>query len=741
MYKWRTHLAYNNVSQIAIAKNKVYAASDGALFSVFKSDKSMETYSKINGLSDNNVIFIAYSQASEQLLIAYENGNIDFLSDDGQTVNFPDIFRANLNANKNLNDVLFEGDYAFLSYSFGIVKLNLKNMEVADTYYIGENGTFVDVKSLSILENYFYAVTADKIYRAPVSGVNLLNFANWQVLPDVPAAANIKAISYNSKLYLLKNGGKVHTLSNDVWQNDVYSGVTNICTNAGTVFIISNQTISFSGRSNFHTITFASPVKMAVYDNSQSKIWVAAGLQGVVLANSTTVEDVFKPNGPAINNFFKMQHQDGRIIAVQGSRWLGGENKDGIVMIYDDDEWKNIPKDTIDKQTGSICRDLIDIAIDPNDKTHFYIASWQRGIYEFRNDKPFTLYCSTNGDNMSNIVGSLRIDNKKRLWFTNRGASSLIKYLNIANPNERGAITDLPYPNTSGVQSPNDIIIDRDNPNLKYVAMFRQSYVMAFDDRGTNSIDDDKFLMRSGFTDQDGKLFDPYSYMCAAQDRKGNLWLGTNLGPVMLSEPNNFFNPEYKCTKIKISRNDGSGLADYLLDGELIHSIVVDGDNRKWIGTSSSGAYLVSEDGTETIYHFTAENSPLLHNSITNIVINEKTGEVFFGTGRGLISFQSDSVEPEKKFTSSLHAYPNPMRPEHFEAGLPISIVGLVENSVVKITDSAGNLVYETFAKGGMATWDGTRRGGERVSTGIYIAVCVSKDGKHHAATKILVVN
>jgi len=50
-------------------------------------------------------------------------------------------------------------------------------------------------------------------------------------------------------------------------------------------------------------------------------------------------------------------------------------------------------------------------------------------------------------------------------------------------------------------------------------------------------------------------------------------------------------------------------------------------------------------------------------------------------------------------------------------------------------------LVFEDKSKGGMVTWNCKRRGGVTVSTGVYIAICVTKDGKHHATTKILIVN
>ena len=196
------------------------------------------------------------------------------------------------------------------------------------------------------------------------------------------------------------------------------------------------------------------------------------------------------------------------------------------------------------------------------------------------------------------------------------------------------------------------------------------------------------------------------------------------------------FNENFKVYRIKIPRNDGTGLADYLLGTEEIKAIAIDGANRKWIGTASSGIYLVSEDGLETIHHFTSENSPLLSNAIQSIAIHDETGEVFIGTGSGLISYQSDAIEGGKVF-KDIRAYPNPVRPEY--NGL-ITITGLVTDTQVRITDINGNLIYETQSNGGIATWDGCNISGERVATGVYFAHCVSPNGKQKQITKILII-
>ena len=65
----------------------------------------------------------------------------------------------------------------------------------------------------------------------------------------------------------------------------------------------------------------------------------------------------------------------------------------------------------------------------------------------------------------------------------------------------------------------------------------------------------------------------------------------------------------------------------------------------------------------------------------------------------------------------------------------------MANNSTVKITDIAGNLVYETTSQGGQAIWDGKKYDGKRPSTGVYLVFCVNEDASQTVVTKILFIN
>lgn len=118
------------------------------------------------------------------------------------------------------------------------------------------------------------------------------------------------------------------------------------------------------------------------------------------------------------------------------------------------------------------------------------------------------------------------------------------------------------------------------------------------------------------------------------------------------------------------------------------------------------------------------------------IAVNGVSGEVWFGTSEGIVSFRGDATAGKEDY-SGVYVFPNPVR-EDYEG--VVTITGLVENSNVKITDVSGNLVYETTSLGGQVTWDLRNYRSVRVATGVYLVFCMSEDGSLAKVTKMLVI-
>jgi len=240
------------------------------------------------------------------------------------------------------------------------------------------------------------------------------------------------------------------------------------------------------------------------------------------------------------------------------------------------------------------------------------------------------------------------------------------------------------------------------------------------------------------FVNQDNTTVAVNGVNCVLEDNQNNIWIGTSVGPLVLHSAEISKGEEAIFEQVKVPRNDGTNLADYLLSGVEITCMAIDGGGRKWFGTPSSGAYLISADNMTQVQHFLSTNSPLLSNNIESIAINDKTGEVFFGTDKGLCSYMSDASTPAEGDSGEVYAYPNPVKPGY--KGL-ITVMGLANNSDVKVVTTNGVLVAQGTSNGGTFTWDGNDLSGKRVASGVYMVLASDQEGNNGTVCKIAIVN
>ena len=330
-------------------------------------------------------------------------------------------------------------------------------------------------------------------------------------------------------------------------------------------------------------------------------------------------------------------------------------------------------------------------------------------------------------------IPSAKFDKEGNLWCINTGTKNIVKVLK-----SDGTCCELYYKPIEKLATMVEPVMDS-RGWLWLKSLQGEAGIFCAKMNGTplDSSDDESKAWLNKFVNQDGISYDIYQVFALAEDREGQMWVGTNTGLFVIDNPKTFFNNGV-FKQIKVPRNDGTGLADYLLSGTYIKSIQVDGANRKWIGTNDDGIYLISADGLETIHHFTTENSPLPSNSIVSIAINDRSGEVFIGTDKGIASYMSDATRPEEKLDeNNIYAYPNPVKADYSGN---IAIVGLTHDCNVKIVDTAGYLINEGTSNGGQYTWNGRNARGEKVASGVYYVLTYDSNGNEGVATKIVVI-
>ena len=631
--------------------------------------------------------------------------------------------------------------------------LNMQKMEIQDTYYIGDNASEVKILNTTILNGNIYAVSETEIFFAKASNPHLISYESWNKLTGLPGAGSLQAmLNFHGSLILLRGGKLYKQDSSDTWSSlDVSVSYTKITvsgnylqgyTNAGA-FVFDDQFVKTG-------ITNLSTIKDGTYDSNSSKFWFAGDARGVAeyrLGSGESDINFYCPKGPAVNTPYKLKFAGDRLFVLPGAKWPGHGERPGHVMIFEENKWSNILQSTIKAAfPGANVLDFSSIAVDPDDNSHFFVSGASSGLYEFKNDVIIAQYNYKNSnieivDNWTNPyyqwTDNCILDKDKNLFFTNDRTSAGIK---IRKNN--GEWIKINYPGVTGKIHLGKILISNQNNNQKWVLSRKDKPgITIFDDNGTlddQSDDQYVFLSSINYRSNEGiQSIKPTIFNAIEQEKNGTIWIGTNKGPIRFSSTSNAFDPGFLGERIIIPRNDDTGLGDYLLENQNITAILIDGANRKWFGTESSGVYLMSENGQEIIYHFTTTNSPMTSNFIMSLAANPITGEVFIGTGTGLVSFQSDAAQSGSSFDNA-HIYPNPVR-ENF-TGI-ITITGLVEKTNVKITDVAGNLISETISNGSIATWDGKNKYGQKVSTGIYLAICASPDGQDSTTLKMLIIN
>ena len=250
-------------------------------------------------------------------------------------------------------------------------------------------------------------------------------------------------------------------------------------------------------------------------------------------------------------------------------------------------------------------------------------------------------------------------------------------------------------------------------------------------------VTNDQLYKYDNFTNQDGTSYDNCYPYDVKEDISGNIWVATSKGPFIIKKEE-IGQSSVILYQEKVPRNDGTNYADYLLTGLPCNSIAIDKAGRKWVGTTGSGVFLISEDNMTQLQHFTTENSCLISDNIQYISINQQSGEVFFLTDKGLCSYVADATEAATEMTKeTVWAYPNPVTSDY--TGL-ITIVGLTLNADVKILSANGTLIAEGRSNGGTFTWDGNDSNGNRVASGIYMVATATQNGEKGTVCKIAIV-
>jgi len=738
---WSDHLIYNTTKSVAVGTEEVYASTGSSIIVYNKVFAELKKMSRINGLTETGISTLAWSEENKALIIAYTSTNVDLLKNN-IIYNIPDISRKYIPGKKEINRIRTNGKFAYLACSFGIVVVDIIKKEIYDTWKPGAGSENAEVWDIAFGNGKIYAATGVGVFSADLSDPGLSYFGNWNlinILPN-PNGKYTSVIFSGNKLYVNltdqnSSGDYVYVIDGGYSLLPDASGVINNSFEPATGgFTISSPgSVRFFNNDGLLNKTISSygwgtpNISQAVADNGD--IWIADINSGLVKGENMSAFSALTLPGPVSNNAYNITSYNGKTIICGGAADVSWNNlgRPLQISIHENNNWTSLSSGTI--------KDAMRALVDPDNSNHLFVSTWGGGLLEYENNNLINQYTETNSPLQTIIPGQayvricgLAMDKSKNLWITQTEVPGSIKVLK-PKKNGGGWIVN---PITIDAPTIGDIIITRNG--YKWIVLPRGHGLFILDDNNTPDVFSDDRYKTMLVEDIENKVIS-FVY-CIAEDIDGNIWVGTDQGPLIYYNPEKVFDNDLNAFRIKIPRNDGTGLADFMLGTEIITSIAVDGANRKWLGTFSSGAYLLSPDGTTRIKNYNEQNSPILSNSIVSLAIDNKSGDVWFGTSKGVQSVRGDATTGEEKFTN-VYTFPNPVR-EDFTGN--VTITGLMRDSQIRITDISGNLVYETVSDGGQATWDLKTYNGRRVATGVYLVFCASNDGSQSFVTKMLVI-
>ena len=737
---WKGYFSYNEIVDVESASNAVFASTQNALFSQVIASSNLNIYNSITGLKPDVISTIHHSESFNKTFVGNKNGLILIQNSDGSVTTKVDVIEeVPVPPNKKkINDFYEFNGRLYVATDYGISVIDVATSEFITTYFIGTAGEETEVLQTTVLNNEIYAVTRNfGIRKANINNPNLFDFSQWQTF-DTNFWTGI--VTFNNQLVATNTNARTYSYNGASFQeilNHNQIGLK-LKTNGNELIITTQNNIYVLGQS-FNIMAHITQipdlnVKFTAATVVDEFIYIGTEKNGLFSTPITnpTVFTAMSPNGPLQNYAFRVKKGKNKLWMVHGdySQQFNPYPLDelGISTYTTDNSWQVLPYQNL---LGA--KSLSDIAINPSRPNEVFVTSYFSGMLKFQGEEVELLNNTNTGPNgLESLVLSgnpsyidIRInspafDKEGNLWVTNGLVDRGIKVLRANGQWQSFDLTGITANLATGRY--NSMAIDKNS--TKWIAAYNDG-VVAFNENYGN-----KFIV----INQENADIPAPVVNCLAIDNRNQLWIGTMAGLRVLSSVDRFITEtELDVFPIIIQEGD---LAQELFYQQPILDIAVDGANRKWVSIADGGVFLVSSNRQQTLYRFDKSNSPLPSNNILDIEIDGVSGEVFFVTDKGMVSFLGTSTKPSDGL-GDVYVYPNPVRPNFVGT---VKISGLTDKANIKITDIEGNLVYETTSSGGTIEWDTTAFGKYKVASGVYMIFVASEDGLDSTVKKVMIV-
>ncbi len=745
--KWVLHpiFAGENITNCIDTGDEVYYLASGNLYRYDKDTQENEHLNRANYLNDSGVENIYFNADKNYIMVAYLNSNIDVINLRNDDVsNISDIKNADISTSKTINSITFAApNMAIVATDFGFVIINDSKLEVISSY-ISDKA----MEGAMILGKYLIINQGGNFHYAPVSKhiQQMSDFSSaWVGLvgPMIPIGDNHFFVLATDQLAVVtatEDNGRLSFSATKVASGRPVT--VNKMNDGGYVASFKNADYYYTTSATGDNA--ARHEGAGIYSSSEggSGMWVLDA-QGLKHYNGDTLTDNILPNAISISGVpFWMEYD------VANSKLYLTSTADNVILddlvgvtqinTFDGNFWQNVTPDGVPEPDEGCYWPVMS----PNEDNTYFISTRKKGFLKIANDK-IVVNLNNASCGINDRMAALRFDSHGNLWIVQtRDNEHPVRVLTPAKQ-AKSQITaqDFIFNTSSHIRNLNSegfkrsqFTIGNGDTKVFTSGQYGEALVL-WNNNSDLSLNKSISFASGALTDQDGKSLDWYEIRSLATDNSGLVWMGTTSGMISF-DPNKAFDADFHVTHIKVPRNDGTNLADYLLDGQTVNCIAVDGANRKWIGTEASGLFLVSADGQQVLKNFNATNSVIGSNEIYQVCCDPTGNSVFVTTPLGVAEYKSDATPGQANF-NNIYAYPNPVRPDY---GGPINITGLMDNSLVKIADPSGNVIRSLKSTGGMVSWDGCNYEGDLVPTGVYTILASQADGSGGGTAKVLIV-
>ncbi len=717
---WRTHYSFNTTISISQSSQNVYAASASGLYIINKNDKSVTSVTKLNGLTETGITHIDYNSSTNTLLIAYDNGQIDLLKNNKMS-SIPDIKLSEILNSKIIHHMNESNIYTYLSADFGLLKIDTEAGQILESYLnLSSTGDNLKIFASTIFNDSLFLATENGVIAGSLND-NLKDFSKWkrfdafdginQEFTKVIGLYQGKPITGNvSQGLLTYNNGKWNVESKLIGESFLSIETNNetVITASANIYVLNSGTLD--------QIQSANIIAANSGISDGENYWIADGENGVVHINENSSESIY-PNGPFFNEIVKIKTVNNKTFALpvfKTSANVPAKNNRGF-SVFENGFWTNY------NPTGypntKLIPEFLDISGVSNLSTgEIMFSSYGYGLLNWNDDK-FEIIDESNSPLINSsppernvLIANIETDGQN-LWILNNNTNSSLHSLDASQSWATFAPSSKVSDATQIVSTPwGDQWIAINNVGGGGIIVY-------------NNNTGETYLSNDGLGTIPSNTINQI-----ALDKEDKIWIATNKGVVYYLFPYSIISDPDQEAIVPIIEHR------LLFNNEKVNTIAIDGGNRIWMGTNE-GAWLFDNDGSVLVEHFSVENSPLLSNVVTNISINNQSGEVFFNTDKGLISYRGTATITGTYTKPKI--FPNPVAPNY--TGV-VTIEGVPTNSSIKITDASGRLVANIKANGNTAVWDIKNSYSNSVTSGVYFVFISNKDGSSTQIGKIAIV-